>query len=165
MDFHQGILAFVIGDRTGIQKWVSDKSMGCEVRIDLPKKWYKDDNFLGFSLFFNFVHLPPPHDDQTRCNIPHCCCEFSISQCHQSIPVSSLWSDFNFINYCDEGLEAMGVSFFPQIGLLNEYRSRRWKHFKASFDYKPFNGKSCGMHPIYAPAKDQDDDKKRSRND
>ena len=60
--------ALVTVGRTGlIPEWVSDKSMGCEVTIELPKKWYKDDNFLGFALFFHFVNVPPRS------------CEFSIS--------------------------------------------------------------------------------------
>ena len=44
-----GIRLVVTGGRTGIPKWVRDKSTRCEVRIHLPKKWHKDDNFLGFA--------------------------------------------------------------------------------------------------------------------
>ena len=72
----------VKGGRTGlILEWVSDKSMGCEVTIELPKKWYKYDNFLGIALFFHCVHFPPY-------------CEFSISQGDQFILVSA---DFNLL--------------------------------------------------------------------
>ena len=139
--------------RTGlIPEWVSDKSMGCEVTIELPKKWYKDDNFLGFALFFHFVNVPPPPPS----------CEFSISQDDQLISVSALWLYDNYINNYKEGLEALVVYFFPQIVIPSEYRSRRWKYFKACI--KRNRGvKSVGIHPLYAQA--QDDNKKRLRND
>ena len=71
MDF-EGVHFVVIGGRTGlIPEWVSDRSKECEVSIELPKKWYKDDNFLGIALFFHFVYLPPPDDDQTRYDTPY----------------------------------------------------------------------------------------------
>ena len=71
MDF-EGIHAVVTGGRTGlIPEWVSDRSKECEISIELPKKWYKDDNFLGIALFFHFVHLPLPDDDQTRDDSPY----------------------------------------------------------------------------------------------
>ena len=70
MDF-EGIHAVVTGGRTGlIPEWVSDRSKECEVSIELSKKWYKDDNFLGIALFFHFVHLPPDYD-QTRYDSPY----------------------------------------------------------------------------------------------
>ena len=153
MDF-EGIHVVVTGGMTGlIPEWVSDKRMGCEVTIGLPKKWYKDDNFLGFALFFHFVHLPSD-DDQASFNIPLRCYEFSISQGDQFILVSGFRLNFNIINYYKEGFESLGVSFFPIIGIPNEYRSKGWNYFKASFYYKPFNMKSCGMHLIYAQAQD-----------
>ena len=135
--------------RTGlIPKWVSDKSMGCEVIIELPKKWYKDDNFLGFALFFHYDHFPLPY------------CEFSISQGDQFILVNADFNfsylDFNFSNPL-KNLDALMVFFFPQIVIPNEYRSRRWKYFKACI--KNYSGvKSVGMHPLYTQA--QDDNKK-----
>ena len=148
------IHATVTGGRTGlIPEWVSDKSMGCEVTIELPKKWYKDDNFLGFALFFHFVHFPP-------------CCEFSISQGDQFISMSAdfdfMFSDFDFIKNLEKGSEALVVFFFPQIVIPNEYRSRRWKYFKACIE-RNHGVKSVGMHPLYAKA--QDDNTKISRND
>ena len=92
-----GIHVVVTGGTTGlIPEWVSDKSMGCEVTIELPKKWYKDDNFLGFALFFHFVYSPPPHY------------QFSISQGDQFILVSV---HSNFIKKLEKGLEALVVSF------------------------------------------------------
>ena len=71
MDF-EGIHVVVTRGRTGlILEWLTDRSKGCEVSIELPKKWYKDNDFLGFALLFHFVHLPPPHDDQTRYDSPY----------------------------------------------------------------------------------------------
>ena len=122
--------------------------MGCEVTIELPKKWYKDDNFLGFALFFHVDNFLLP-------------CEFSISQGNQFILVNT-----EFIHNCcmnlEKGLKLLVVSFFPQIVIPNEYRSKRWKYLKAFID-RYYGVKSVGMHPLYAQA--QDDNKKRSRND
>ena len=54
----EGIHVVVTGGMTGlIPEWASDKRMGCDVTIGLPKKWYKNDNFLGFALFFHFVGI------------------------------------------------------------------------------------------------------------
>ena len=142
------IHAAVTGVWTGlIPEWVSDKSMGCEVTIELPKKWYKDDNFLGFALFFHFVDSPPPY------------CQFIVSQGNQFIRVSV---HSHFIEKLEIGLEASVVFFFTQIVIPNEYRSRRWKYLKACIG-RNSGVKSVGMHLLYAQA--QDDNKKRSRND
>ena len=151
-----GLHAVVTGGRTGlIPEWVSDKSMGCEITIELPKKWYKDDNFLGFALFFHLDHFPPPY------------CEFSISQGDQFISVNVdfdfRYSDFEFdfwdfkpfknfkFDFWDfnpfKNFDALMVFFFPQIVIPNEYRSRRWQYFKACI--KNNSGvKSFGMHPL-----------------
>ena len=145
---NSGIDPVVIGGMTGlIPEWVSDKSMGCEVTIELPKKWYKDGNFLGFALFFHFVDSPPPRY------------KFFISQGDQFISVSA---DFHSHMRPEKGLEALVVFFFPQIVIPNEYRSRRWKYLKACTG-RYSRVKSVGMHPLYTQA--QDDNKKRSRND
>ena len=94
-----GIHVVVTRGGTGlIPEWVSDKSMGCEVTIELPKKWYKDDNFLGFALFFHFVDSLIFY-------------QFSISQGDQFISVSE---HSHFIDL-EKGLEALVVVFFPQI--------------------------------------------------
>ena len=129
------IQALVIRGRTGlIPEWVSDKSMGCEVTIELPKKWYKDDNFLGFALFFHFGDSPPP------------LCLFRISQGDQFIWVS-VHSDY--IPRFEKGTEALVVFFFPQIVIPNEYRSRRWKYLKACTG-RNSGVKSVGVHLLYA---------------
>ena len=143
-----GLHVAVTGGRTRlIPEWVSDKSMGCEVTMELPKKWYQDDNFLGFALFFHFVDSPPCH------------CQFSISQGDQFIWVSLHYSFIHKLKKCSE---ALVVLFFPQIVIPNEYQSGRWKYLKACTGR--YSGvKSVGMHPLYAQA--QDDNKKRSRND
>ena len=145
---HYSGIPVVRGGMTGlIPEWVSDKSMGCEVTKVLPKKWYKDDNFLGFALLFLFVDSPLPGY------------EFSISQGDQFILVSVRSI---FIEKLENGSEALVVFFFPQIVIPNEYRSRRLKYLKACID-RNSGVKSVGMHLLYAQA--QDDNKKRSRND
>ena len=141
-----GLHAAVTGGRTRlIPEWVSDKSMGCEVTIELPKKWYKDDNFLGFALFCLFDNSVHPHY------------QFSISQGDQFIWVS-LHS--HFIEKLEIGLEGSVVFFFPQIVIPDEYRSRRWKYLKAACIER---NSGVGMHLLYAQA--QDDNKKISIND
>ena len=144
-----GIHVVVTRGGTGlIPEWVSDKSMGCEVTIELPKKWYKDDNFLGFALFFHFVDFLPVY------------CEFSISQGDQFISMSadfvfSISSfalttlSFDFITNFGKVLEELVVFFFPQIVIPNEYRSRRWKYFKACIKRNSVV-KSVGVHLLYA---------------
>ena len=120
--------------------WVSDKSMGCEVTIELPKKWYKDDNLLGFALFFHSVNFHLLYS------------EFSISQGDQFISMSvdfnSMFS-FNFMKNLEKVLEELAVFFFPQIVIPNEYRSRRWKYLKVCIKSKS-KVKSVGVHPLYA---------------
>ena len=137
---YSGIHAVVTGGRNGLPEWVSDKSMGCEVTIELPKKWYKDDNFLGFAVFFHFADFHPVY------------CEFSISQGDQFILMSADFvfsiSSFNFITYFGKVLGEL-VFFFPQIIIPNEYRSRRWKYFKACIK-RDSKVKSVGVHPLYA---------------
>ena len=137
---YSGIHAIVTGGRTGlIPEWVSDKSMGGEVTIELPKKWYKDDNFLGFALFFHFDNYLLPT------------CEFSISQGNQFILVNT-----EFIHYCfknlEKGLKLLVLSFSPQIVIPNEYRSRRWKYFKACLKGNSGVKSVVGMHLLYAQA-------------
>ena len=127
-----------------IPEWVSDKSMGCEVTIELPKKWYKDDNFLGFALFFNFVDFYQVY------------CEFSISQGDKFISMSVdfdfVFLSFDFFKNLKKDLEELVVFFFPQIVIPNEYRSRRWKYLKACIkrNSKVKSVGVLGVHPLYA---------------
>ena len=160
LDFEgiSGIVPPLAGGRTGIPDWVSDKSKGSEVSIELPKKWYKDDNFLGFALFFHFVHNNNS-DDTTRYN-PFPYWEFSISQGDQFITVNGVSLDMGHNIYDNQGLTALVVSLFPRIGIPNKYQTRRWNNFKACI--KGYHGvQSCGIHMIYDQA--QDNHKKRSR--
>ena len=143
--------------RTGIPKWVKDKSMGCEVSIELPNKWYKDDTFLGFALFFRFVPLDV--DDEIKVD-PFCFCELSISQGDQFILVNRIFLEYGIYGG-DKGLDALGLHFYPQNLIPNKYRSKRWKYFKACHE-RIHRIKSCGIHLIYAQA--QNNHKKRSRN-
>ena len=154
---NRGIHPVVIGSMTGlIPEWVSDKSMGCEVTKVLPKKWYKDDNFLGFALFFHFVDSPLIFY------------QFSISQGDQFILISvstsfyhgtrlekyieaSVSASFYYSMRLEKGLEALVVYFFPQIVIPNEYRSKRCKYLKACIG-RNFGEKSVGMHLLYAQA-------------
>ena len=143
--------------RTGIPKWVKDKSMGCEVIIELPNKWYKDDTFLGFALFFSSV--PCDVDDENKKH-PLSFCKLSISQGDQFILVNGILLE-NDIYDGDKGLDALELYFYPQILIPNMYRSKRWKYIKACNE-REHRIKSYGIHLIYAQA--QNNHKKRSRN-
>ena len=144
--------------RTGIPKWVKDKSMGCEVIIELPNKWYKDDTFLGFALFFSFVPLDVDDEEKLH-HLGYC--ELRISQGDQFIRVNDILLE-DYINGGDKGLDSLGLYFYPQNHIPNEYRSKRWKYFKACCEGGEHRIKSFGMHLIYAQA--QNNHKKRSRN-
>ena len=143
--------------RTGIPKWVKYKSMGCEVSIELPNKWYKDDTFLGFALFFSFAPLDV--DDEKKMHLGFS--ELSISQGDQFILVDDIFLEYDIYGG-DKGLDALGLYFYPQNHIPNEYRSKRWKYFKARCEGGEHRIKSFGMHLIYAQA--QNNHKKRSRN-
>ena len=142
--------------RIGIPEWVKDKSMGCEVIIELPNKWYEDDT-LGFALFLSF--FPLDVDDEEK--LHHLgYCKLSISQGDQFIRVNDILLERGIYGG-DKGLEALGLYFYPQNHIPNEYRSKRWKYFKACHERK-HRIKSCGIHMIYAQA--QNNHKKRSIN-
>ena len=113
--------------RIGIPKWVKDKSMGCEVSIELPNKWCKDDTFLGFALSFSF--FPLDVDDEKKMHHLSSC-ELRISQGDQFIRVNSMNLE-DHIYGGDKGLDALGLYFYPQNLIQNMYRSKRWKYFKA----------------------------------
>ena len=53
----------IIPRSSGIPEWVTRKSMGREVSIELSENWYEDDNFLGFALFFHLLPLDGDDDN------------------------------------------------------------------------------------------------------
>ena len=55
----------VIPGSHGLPGWVSHNSIGHEIRIELPRNWYEDNNFLGFALFYH--HVPLDDDDDYIC--------------------------------------------------------------------------------------------------
>ena len=150
--------------------------MGCEVGIELPMNWYEDDNFLGFVLFFHHVPLDDDECETTEGDLPHC--ELTISHGDQS----ELLEEIRFYSECKTywirdlsyGDEfdpyysgstldpAIWVTYFPQIDIPSEYRSRRRNNFKDHFhtpigvgsfkcgDNACFKVKSCGIHLLYA---------------
>ena len=156
----------VIPGSRGIPEWISHKSMGCEITIDLPKNWHEDNNFLGFALFCHLV----PDDDKFRIvfqkylpSLAVCSLKWLLSDGDQFENVGILnfypIHDMKKRTVVDTGLM---VVYFPQIAISSEYRSNRWNKFKAGFSsvfIKP-NGKasckveSCGIHLIYDHGQD-----------
>ena len=166
----------VIPGSCGIPEWVTHKSMGHEIRVDLPKNWCEDDNFLGFALFFHHVPLDDdinktiydsthPHDSFSHFCIPQL--QFGISHGDQFEHMKTIWFEPNCKPYPVNGLGygkfttssldlALRVVYFPQIAITRKYRSNGWNKFKAHFvgPFKcggkaAFKVESSGIHLIY----------------
>ena len=162
----------IIPGSSGIPEWVTRKSMGREVSIELSKNWYEDDNFLGFVLFFHLLPLDGDGDDDINN-------EYELSTSHGD--QSKLIVGFSLLIGCgiyiimtlEESRKykvgtsdpTLGVLYVPQTTISIEYRSREWNHFKARCNptyqcgRKTLKVKSCGIHLLYAQA--QAPDKKR----
>ena len=166
----------VISGSCGIPEWVTHKSMGHEIRVELPKNWCEDDNFLGFALFFHHVPLDDdinktiyasthPHDSFSHFCIPQL--QFWISHGDQFEHMKTIWFEPNCKPYPVNGLgygkcttssldPALRVVYFPQIAITRKYRSNGWNQFKAHFvgPFKcggkaAFKVESSGIHLIY----------------
>ncbi|KAJ9705642.1 hypothetical protein PVL29_003623 [Vitis rotundifolia] len=165
----------IIPGSSGIPEWVSHQRMGCEVSVELPLNWYEDNNLLGFVLFFH--HVPLDDDDEcvrTSRFFPQCA--LAISHGDQSKRLDGIPFCHLCNTYWIPGLiygrtcygsgstsdPALWVTYFPQIGIPSNYRSRKWNNLTAHFDNPvgnasftcgknaSFKVKSCGVHLIYA---------------
>ncbi|KAJ9697372.1 hypothetical protein PVL29_009268 [Vitis rotundifolia] len=148
-DLKDDHLNAVIPGSIGIPEWISHKSMGHEITINLPKNWYEDNNFLGFALFCHHVHFPlddDDDDDDDDCDDPECNLLISYGDQFEYMHCIRLYPEY----------PALMV-----IAISSKYRSNRWNNFKASFwaSYKffskaAFKVESCGIHLIYNKAQD-----------
>lgn len=177
-DLRSSRIRITIPGSSGIPEWIRDKSMGCEVRIELPENWYKDDIFLGFALFFYYLPLDNNDNDYGY--------ELSISfadQPEETLPLRLLLNincrTYDIGGLIDRGVNkiyeevgtsdpALHVLYLPENAIPEKYRSRQRNNFKArlkySFqcgNYRAFKVKSCGIQLIYAKA--QGHHQKRSR--
>ncbi|KAJ9672864.1 hypothetical protein PVL29_026210 [Vitis rotundifolia] len=175
-------IQIIIPGSSGIPKWIREKSMGSEVRIELPKNWYKDDSFLGFALFFHHLPLDDNNDNDDNDYIY----KLGISIGDQSEVAFEFWWPNNcrtydvgrirdgevIKRYDKDGTSdpALHVIYFPEITISSKYGSRQWNNFKARFEgsyqcgkNSAFKVKSYGIHPIYANAHDHR--QKRSSHD
>ena len=136
--------------------------MGDEIKIDLPKNWYEDNNFLGFALFWH--HVPVDDVDADADDDGDCTLRLLISDGDQFEHVETIRF---YVNYSLDKKNrtlfadpALIVVYFPQIAISREYRSNRWNKFKAGFSSHPFCAneafkvKSCGIHLIYDHGQD-----------
>ncbi|RVW60318.1 hypothetical protein VitviT2T_010318 [Vitis vinifera] len=145
----------VIPGSRGIPEWISHKSMGDEITIDLPKNWYEDNNFLGFALF---SHYAPVDDDifkAANIRIASDSLRLLISDGDQFGHVEKIMSRMIFSTLFPN--PALRVVYFPQSAISSEYRSNRWNKFKTRFSALPneaFKVKSCGIHLIYDHGQD-----------
>ena len=151
----------IIPGSSGIPEWVTRKSMGREVSIELSENWYEDDNFLGFALFFHLLPLDGDDDnnnddadDKFKITYPRCICELSTSHGDQSKLIFELsvliscriciinclenpYRDMGSCSICHKvgtSDPSLGVLYVPQTTISTEYRSREWNHFKARCD-------------------------------
>lgn len=158
-----GAKVFIPG-RSGIPEWISHKSMGCEITIEIPKNWYEDDSFLGFALFFHHVPLDDDDDEYDHKNHGFPQCELSmISHGDHSEPVGSIRLRAHCKTYRNYGSlklnepcqfscydngstsdPALWVSYFPLIAISKKYRSSRWNYFKAHFNKSVKRSFDCG---------------------
>ena len=171
----------IIPGGSGIPEWVTRKSMGREVSIELSENWYEHDNFLGFALFFHLLPLDGD-DDNNNDDADY---ELTTSHGDQSKLIFGLSVDIDCRIYIIRSLEdssryvefppvyhkvgtsdpTLGVLYVPQTAISTEYRSREGNHFKARCNPtyrcgdKTFEVKICGIHLLYAQA--QAPDKKR----
>ena len=144
---------------SGIPEWVTRKSMGREVSIELSENWYEDDNFLGFALFSHllpldgdddnnnddaddifkityyrsFYALSTSHGDQSKLIF-----EFSVDiiNCSRIYIINSLEDSYRYVEfpvYHKVGTldPTLHVFYVPQTAISTKYRSREWNHFKA----------------------------------
>ena len=93
-------------------------------------------------------------------SLQFCLKTLNLAGCDQFIWVDSVYMVVSIYSG-DKGLDILGLYFFPQNVIPNEYRSKRWKYFKA-YIRREHRIKSCGIHLIYAQA--QNNHKKISRN-
>ena len=147
----------IIPGSSGIPEWVTRKSMGREVSIELSKNWYEDDNFLGFAFFFHLLPLDGDDDnsnddadDKFKRTYHRCIYDLSISHGDQSKMIFGLSVHIDCRIYIINTLEdsyrymvppvyhkvgtsdpTLGVLYVPQTAISTEYRSREWNHFKA----------------------------------
>ncbi|RVW60158.1 TMV resistance protein N [Vitis vinifera] len=163
----------VIPGSRGIPEWISHKSMGDEITIDLPKNWYEDNNFLGFALFSH--HVPVDDICKTLCDddIPYFPIVAFDTTLHLLISDGDQFGHVKVIDYtleCTRDMKnntlfadpGLMVVYFPQIVISSEYRSNRWNKFKAGFSsvfkqaYRRASCKveSCGIHLIYDHGQD-----------
>ena len=148
----------VIPGNRGLPKWIHHKTKGNEIRIELPKNCYEDDNFLGFALFFHLVPLGEENDSDDTCNviderqsenIPQVV-KLQISHGDQFENVDDLWAiqicKFHSISGLgyrtfDEYKKgstsspnpALLVVYYPRISISSRYRSSGCNNFKARF--------------------------------
>ncbi|XP_034691602.1 disease resistance protein RPV1-like [Vitis riparia] len=152
---YYGETRVVIPGSRGIPEWISHKSMGDEITIDLPKNWYEDNNFLGFALF---SHYAPVDDDifkAANIRIASDSLRLLISDGDQFGHVEKIMSRMIFSTLFPN--PALRVVYFPQSAISSEYRSNRWNKFKTRFSALPneaFKVKSCGIHLIYDHGQD-----------
>ena len=149
----------IIPGSSGIPEWVTRKSMGREVSIELSENWYEDDNFLGFALFCHllpldgdddnnnddaddifkrthhrrFYALSTSHGDQSKLIF-----ELSVDiNCSRIYIINSLPDSYGYVKFSGYYHKVgtldptLHVFYVPQTAISTKYRSREWNHFKA----------------------------------
>lgn len=166
-------VSILVPGSSGIPEWATHRTMGSEIRIELPLNWYEDINFFGLVLFSHHV----PFDDEDKWNKNFCLkCELMVDD--QSERLKDIWLDRSHDTYwgslsddkmrydsCITRDSTIWVVYIPKVVIP---RSRRWKYFNAHFHITPlrsyyfslcedalfedafFKAGSFGVHLIYA---------------
>ena len=154
---HYNNFHIIIPGNSRIPEWVTRKSMGSEVSIELSENWYEDDNFLGFALFFHLLPLDGDDDNNDdaddKFKIPWDLYFYELSTSHgdQSKLIFGLSVNIDcricftrsledsyrgvrfrpFYNKVGTSDPTLDVLCVPQTAISTKYRSREWNHFEA----------------------------------
>ena len=67
----EGICIVIPPGSSGIPEWISMQEMGSEIKMELPKNWYQNNNFLGFVLCCVYVAVDDESEDESEHDSVH----------------------------------------------------------------------------------------------
>ena len=125
----------------GIPEGIRQREKGSQMTVELPPDWHKNNEFLGFSVYYVCIPLAP---GWLNCKLNFCG------------DGSGCWEvdDFGFLccQVCVGLKEIMCVAYYPKLAIEKHYWSNKCRRLKASFhgrDNLPVEVKECGFHLIY----------------
>ncbi|KAL6321902.1 hypothetical protein AAG906_035611 [Vitis piasezkii] len=113
-----------------------------QITIELPMDWYQNNDFLGFALYSVYVslHIESKEDP---CGL----------KCKLNFHGGLLFRSSHLCHHNGDELNGVWVAYYPKVAISNQYKSNKWRHFKASFHGYLGNKqvKECGFHLIHMP--------------